>query len=212
MPDLAFSVERAGSLADTAAPSLAVDVRIVNRSDEPVDGILLRCQLQIEAARRRYSAGEKERLRDLFGEPELWGQSLRPLLWANLSVNVPAFTGAADCQLQLPCTFDFNVAATKYFYGIEAGEIPVTVLFNGTVFYRTDAGLQAQPIPWDREARFALPGRIWREMMDAWYPDTVWLHLGRTAFDALYRFRTERGIATFDELVLRLLRQEQEVA
>jgi hypothetical protein len=51
-------------------------------------------------------------------------------------------------------------------------------------------------------------------MMDAWYPDMAWLHLGRAAFDALYRFRVEQRIATFDEAVLRLLRsarQEQEV-
>jgi hypothetical protein len=215
MPDVTFAVERADAPADAAAPSLALHTRIVNRSPEPVDAILLRCQVQIEAARRSYSASEKECLRDLFGEPERWGQSLGPLSWANLSVNIPAFTAAAECRLQLPCTFDFNIAATKYFYGIEAGEIPITVLFSGTVFYRTEAGLQAQPIPWDRESRFPLPVRVWRELMDAWYPDTAWLHLGRTAFDALYRFRVQQGIPTFDELVFRLLRaagQEREVA
>jgi len=206
MPDLTFTVERAEAQADAAAPSLALHTRIVNRSSEPIDAVLLRCQVQIEAARRQYSGGEKERLRDLFGEPERWGQTLTPLAWANLNVNIPAFCGTADCRLQLPCTFDFNIAATKYFYGIEAGEVPVTALFSGTVFYRTADGLQAQPIPWDRESRFSLPVRVWREMMDAWYPDTAWLRLSRTAFDALYRFRVEQGIPTFDELVFRLLR------
>jgi uncharacterized protein DUF6084 len=214
MPDLTFAIEGAEPLADAAAPCLSFALRVANRSGEPVDAVLLRCQVQIEAARRRYTAAEKDRLRDLFGEPERWGQTLHPLLWANLSVNVPAFTGAADCPIQVPCTFDFNVAATKYFYGIEAGEIPVSVLFSGTVFYRSGAGLQVQPIPWDREARFALPVRVWREMMDLWYPGTAWLHLGRTAFDALCRFRSEQGIPTFDESVLQLLRaagREQEV-
>ena len=215
MPDLTFAVERAQPLADSAAPCLALDLRIANRSGEPVDAVLLRCQVQIDAARRRYTAAEKERLRDLFGEADRWGETLRPMLWANLSVNVPGFTGDSACRIPLPCTFDFNVAATKYFYGLEAGEIPVSALFSGTVFYQGAAGLQAQPIPWDREARFALPVPVWRQMMDAWYPGTAWLHLGRAAFDALYRFRVEQGIATFDEAVLRLLRsarQEQEVA
>jgi hypothetical protein len=215
MPDLTFAVVRVEPLAEAAAPCLALDIRIANRSGEPVDAVLLRCQVQIEAARRRYTAAEKERLRDLFGEADRWGQTLRPMLWANLSVNVPAFTGSAECRIPLPCTFDFNVAATKYFYGLEAGEVPVSVMFSGTVFYQGAAGLQAHPIPWDREARFALPVRVWRQMMDLWYPDTAWLHLGRAAFEALYQFRVEQGITSFDEVVLRLLRtarEEQEVA
>jgi hypothetical protein len=158
MPDLAFTVN--------GAAALALDVRIVNRTGERVDSILLRCQVQIEPARRRYSAVEKERLRDLFGEPDLWSQTMRPLLWANLSVNVPAFTGAADCRLDLPCTFDLHAAVPKYFNGVN-GDVPVAALFRGTVFYRTDAGLQVQLIPWDREALFTLPVHVWREVMEA---------------------------------------------
>jgi hypothetical protein len=51
-------------------------------------------------------------------------------------------------DLSVPCTFDFNVAATKYFYGIESGDVPLMFLFNGAVFYEDNDGrLQLGPIP-----------------------------------------------------------------
>jgi hypothetical protein len=206
MPDLAFAIDRVQAPTGVAAPAIEVMLRVVNRSGEPVDAVMLRCQVQIECARRRYSAAEKERLLELFGDPGRWGQTLGPLLWANLSVNLPAFTGESEYPLQLPCTFDFNVAATKYFYGIEAGEIPATAMFSGTVFYRTAAGLQAQPIPWDREARFVLPGRLWRDAMEAWYPGQALLHVSRATLDAVQHFRVEHGLATLDQAVVELLR------
>ena len=49
---------------------------------------------------------------------------------------IPGFTGTTLVDLQLPCTFDFTVASTKYFHALEAGEIPLCVMFSGTVFYR----------------------------------------------------------------------------
>ncbi len=71
---------------------------------------------------------------------------------------VPGFTGSATVELQVPCTFDFNVAATKYFHGIENGEIPLCFLFSGTVFYDGgDGSPQVAPISWSKEARFRLP-------------------------------------------------------
>jgi hypothetical protein len=206
MPDLSFAVESTGPLPDVAAPTLALQLRITNAvAGEQIQAVLLRCQVQILAPRLRYSAEEKERLRDLFGEPERWGQTLTPMLWINTSVNVPAFTESTTCAIPVPCTFDFNVAATKYFYGIEDGEIPATVLFSGTTFYQTQGGLQAAPISWNEEARFKLPVKLWRDMMDAWYPDMAWLHLRRDAFDALYRFKIQQGLPTFEETVFRAI-------
>jgi hypothetical protein len=80
------------------------------------------------------------------------------------------------------------VAATKYFQAIGEGDIPLNLMFSGTVFYAdTEGKLQAAPIPWDKEARFRLPVRIWREMMDLYYPNTAWLCLRRDVFEELYR-------------------------
>ena len=88
----------------------------------------------------------QEQLRDLFGEPERWGQTLRNLLWTNTSAVIPRFTGTTTVDLQVPCTFDFNVATTKYFNGLADGDIPVCLMFSGTVFYADAAGsLQRRP-------------------------------------------------------------------
>ena len=97
--------------------------------------IALRAQIQIEATRRRYSDVEKAKLLDLFGEPDRWSRTLRSMLWTHASVVIPSFTGSTIADLQIPCTFDFNVAATKYFHGVSEGDIPLNLLFSGTVFY-----------------------------------------------------------------------------
>ena len=55
-------------------------------------------------------------------------------------MTVPSFAGGTTVNLELPCSFDFNLAATKYFHALEAGEIPITVMFSGTVFYAESDG------------------------------------------------------------------------
>ena len=147
---------------------------------------MLRAQVQIEAARRPYNSDEQESLHDLFGEPARWGRTLKTFLWTHASVVVPSFQGSTTANLPVPCSFDFNVAATKYFAGLEGGEVPVCVQFSGTVFYSEDGGvLQVMPIPWDKEVRFRLPVKLWKELMDTYYPGVAWLCLERDAFQRL---------------------------
>ena len=59
---------------------------------------------------------------ELFGEPERWSSTLRNLLWTHASVTVPSFEESCLVDVPVPCTYDFNVAAAKYFYGLEDGE------------------------------------------------------------------------------------------
>ena len=102
---------------------------------------MLRCQIQIEATRRHYTAEEEARLRDLFGEPERWGQTLRAMLWTHADLGGARRSPARpSTELPVPCTYDFNVAATKYFYGLEQGEVPLDFLFSGSVFYEDARG------------------------------------------------------------------------
>ena len=151
-----------------ASPLLALKLRITNLpATEEIHTLTLRCQVQIEPAKRRYLPQEQEKLLDLFGTPERWSRTVRPLLWMNTTVAVPGFTGNVLVDLELPCTFDFNVAATKYFHALNAGDIPVCVMFSGTVFYRgQNDALQVAQVPWDREANFRLPVSVWKEMME----------------------------------------------
>ena len=211
MPDLHFQVESAEATPNAATPLITFKVRATDSEKLPIHSIALRVQVQIEPPRRRYTPEEQENLKDLFGEPERWSKSIHPLLWANLSVNVPAFDASTLIDVPLPCTFDFDVAITKYIYGLDAGEIPTTLLFSGTVFHAGRMGLQVAQIPWDREASYRLPVQLWKEMMDLYYPRTAWLCLHREVFDKLYKFKAQHGIPTWDQAVERILNLTEEV-
>jgi hypothetical protein len=213
MPNLSFRIEGAHIVPFAAAPTLAFKVRIENANpDEMIHTIALRCQIQIDVTRRRYTQGEQNRMRDLFGEPNRWSQTLRSLLWTHANLVVPGFQGSTIAELPVPCTFDFNVAATKYFEGLAEGEIPLHVMFSGTVFYAyTDDSLKVVPISWDKETRFKLPVKIWRDMMDFYYPNSVWLSLRRDIFDRLYQYKTQHGIPTWEQALERVLPVQETV-
>lgn len=211
MPDLSFAVENAEAVPYAAAPLLAFKLRVSNRyAEEPIHTIALRCQIMIDPARRRYQSEDQERLRDLFGEPERWGQTVRPMLWTHASLVVTAFTGSEVVDLPVPCTFDFNVAATKYFAGLTEGEVPLNLLFSGTVFYANEEGaLQVTQIPWDKEARYHLPVQVWQKMMELYYPNSAWLSLRKDVFDRLYRYKVRRGIPTWEQALESILPDEE---
>lgn len=207
MPDLSFQVEGAEVAPFAIVPLLTFRLRVTNASpDETIHNVVLRCQIQIEATKRHYAPGEETRLRDLFGEPERWGQTLRAMLWTHASVVVPPFTGETTAELPVACTYDFNVAATKYFYALEGGEIPLDFLFSGSVFYQDGEGaLQVAPISWSLEARFRLPVKTWQQLMETYYPNTSWVQLRRDVFDRLYQYKVRHGIPTWEQAVERIL-------
>ena len=213
MSDLAFRIEGAEAAQMAAGPQIIFKLRVTNADPaETIHSVVLRCQVQLEVTRRRYSAEEQEHLRDLFGEPERWSQTLRNLLWTHVNVNIPAFTGETLVDLPVPCTFDFNVGATKYFHGLEEGLVPLCLMFSGTVFYTRGAeGLQAAPIAWDKEARFSLPVKVWQEMMDTYYPNSAWLRVRRDIFDRLYEYKVRNGIPTWEQALERMLEAEEAV-
>ncbi len=214
MPDLGITVEKVEVVPFAASPTLAFKLRVANGDQaETIHTVVLRCQVQIEVTRRRYTALDQERLRDLFGEPERWGQTLRNMLWVNTSAVVPHFVGVTTVDLQVPCTFDFSVATTKYFNGLADGDIPVCLMFSGTAFYADSTGaLRVAPISWEKETRFRMPLKVWKDMMDAYYPNSAWLCLRRDVFEDLHRFKVQRGVPTWEqafEIMLASLKEEE---
>jgi Family of unknown function (DUF6084) len=207
MPELNFQIEGAEAVPYAASPQLNLKIRITDADPQcEIHNVLLQCQIQIEPARRRYVPAEQEKMRDLFGAPSRWSQTLRPLLWSNSSIVVPSFKGDILANVPVPCTFDFNVAATKYFHGLQDGEAPICILFSGTVFYATDQGLvHVAKISWDREVNYRLPVSVWKEMMDMYYPNAAWLCLQRDVFDQIYRYKVDRGIPTWEKAIEGLL-------
>ncbi len=207
MPDLQFSIEGAEPVQYAAAPLLAFKVRITNNSSEEIiHTVALRAQIQLEVTRRKYDPNEQGRLQDLFGEPDRWGQTLRNMLWTHASVVIPRFTGSILADITVPCSFDFNVAATKYFHGVTSGDVPLCFQFSGTVFYQGEGeALQVAPISWDREAKFRLPVDVWKHLMDVFYPNSAWLALHRDTFEKLYQYKVREGIPTWEEALERAL-------
>jgi hypothetical protein len=126
-------------------------------------------------------------------------------LWSNVNVTVPGFSGSTLVEVPVVCTFDFNVAVTKYIYGLENGELPTTLLFSGTVFHTGSGRLQIAKIPWDREAGYRVPVHAWKEMMDLHYPNTAWISLRRDVFERLYDFKSSHGMATWEQALDRVL-------
>jgi hypothetical protein len=213
MPDLDFKVEGAEVLEFAAVPSLLFKLRIENLEEEPIRSVALNTQIRIAATQRPYERAEQERLLELFGEPSRWKDTLRSLLWTHTVLQVPPFSGSTVADMPVPCTYDLEVVAAKYFYALEAGEVPLEFLFSGTVFYAGEGGrLQVERISWEKEAEFRLPVRLWKEMIEHYFPNSAWIRLRRDAFDRLYDYKIRKGLPTWEAAVEALLRAgEQEV-
>jgi hypothetical protein len=207
LTELGFECLGARPEAYAISPTLILRLRITEPSGVGVHTIALRCQIRVEPQRRRYSATESEQLDDLFGDTARWGHSLQALQFANLSIMVPGFTGTTEIDLPVPCGYDMEVAAGKYFASLDDGEIPLLLLFSGTVFVRAESGFTVRPVPWDREARCRLPVAVWHELIELYFPGSGWLRLRRDTLRALHRFKSRRALATWDEAVERLLEE-----
>jgi Family of unknown function (DUF6084) len=213
VPDLDFAVEGAEVLEFAAVPSLLFKLRIDNLEEEPIRSVALNTQIRIAATQRHYDAAEQERLLELFGEPSRWKDTLRSLLWTHTVLQVPPFSGSTVADMPVPCTYDLEVVWAKYFYALEDGEVPLEFLFSGTVFYAGEGGrLQVARISWEKEAEYRLPVRLWKEMMEHYFPNSAWIRLHRDAFDRLYDYKIRKGFPTWEAAVEALLRaSEQEV-
>ena len=207
MPELAFAVAGVDVVPFAATPQIAFKLRVECRpADVTIQTIALRCQIQLEPTRRRYGRDEQHRLGELFGAPDRWDQTVRTMLWTHAQTVVPRFSGATVVDLPVPCTFDFNVAATKYFDGLDGGDLPLNFQFSGTVFHQDTGGLlQVMQIPWTADVRHRLPVSVWAGMMDHYYPDSGWLRLRRDVLRKLADYKRQRGRATWDETLDDLL-------
>jgi len=190
-----------------AGPSVQLDVRVTAAPDRPVHAVALRTQIRIEPRRRTYSPEEADRLGDLFGEPARFGETLNPLQLATVASLVPGFTGSTTFPLVVPLTYDLDIASTKYLHGLDDGEVPLLLLFSGTVFWGSPGAVQVAMVPWHEEATVRLPVAVWRAAMDAHFPESGWVRLRRETLEALRAYRSERVLPTWDDAVERLLKE-----
>lgn len=196
----------------SAGPSLLFDVRIAEEPNEDgtarrVHSVMLRTQIRIEPRGRAYSEAESAKLVDLFGAPARWGETLNPLQLATVGTAVGAFTGEIVTPVTVPLTYDLDIAATKYFHGLSNGEVPLLMLFSGTVFYAGPHGVQVGLVSWHEEATYPLPVATWRAAMDDHYPRSAFVRVSTATLDALSAYRSAHTIPNWDDTFERLLKE-----
>lgn len=211
-PELSVSVEDVEVVRHAIAPTLRFFLAADDASGRDVYTVALSAQIHIDPGKRRYDDATKDGLRDLFGEPERWPATARSFLWSRVDLLVPSFRGRAGFDLLVPCTYDHEVASAKYLASLADGDVPLTFHFSGTVLYRGDADrLQMVQMPWDDSASYALPVRTWREMIEAYYPQSGWIRLHADTLATLRREAAERGLPSLESCVVDLLSERGEV-
>ena len=205
-PDPEFAVVGVRAVRYAAAPMFALDLQVTEPTGRPVYMIALTIQLMIEPARRTYADSTRAALIELFGEPERWSVTTRSLVWSQLDVLVPAFTGSTTVVVPIPCNYDLEVTAAKYLHSLPDGEAPLALHFNGMIYYPSeDGGLQMVLVPWTRSVDFRMPVAVWKETIEHYYPNTGWVGLRSETLAELQRLKVNRGHATFDACVAELV-------
>jgi Family of unknown function (DUF6084) len=210
MADLVFDCTGARPERFAVVPSMSMALRISETTGQKVDAIALRCQIRIEPARRRYSEAEAQRLNDLFGDTQRWADTLKPVQFSYVSIMVPGFTGSTEIDLPVPLSYDLEIGSTRYFAGLEGGEVPLLLLFSGTVFALAGGTFGVQQVPWSKEASYRLPITVWREAIDAHFPNSAWFKISNQAMDELQQFKSRRALPTWEATVLALLAEAAE--
>jgi len=206
-PELSFAVTGAAAIEYAAVPTVGFTLAIASENAVAVQAISLNAQVRIAPAGRSYDPVSQARLVELFGAPDRWATNLHGFLWAHSTLPVGPFTAQTEVTLPVPCTYDFEVAVAKYFNGVQDGQIPLEFLFSGNVFYRgADGMLQTCRLSWEKEAAYQFPVRVWREMMDHYFPDTAWIRFGKAQFDRLYAYRCTHSLLSWDDAIDALLR------
>ena len=206
VPRLAFAVEGARAVEQSVTPAIAFGLRIDSLDGRAIRSLLLDVQLRIVATERGYDGGEEERLVELFGAPERWGASLHSLLWTRATLVVPPFERTTAVELTVACSYDFEVAASKYLDALRGGEVPLELLFSGTAFHADDEGrVRAARLSWESEARFRMPVAVWRGAMDRHFPNSTWLRLDRAAFERLRAYRSRQALPSWEAAIDALL-------
>ena len=196
-------------------PTLRLHLAITETTGTRVHALALRTRIRVEPAARRYRPEQQDRLVELFGDPSRWGRTLQPMQMATVSSLTPAFAGGHTLVLEVPMTFDTELAVTRYFRGVDGPEpdevVPLRLLFSGTVFYAGPHDeVQIGLVPWSLETTHRLPVAVWRDMARAFHGGTTWLALPERTLAALSAWRAARALPSWEATFTALLEAADE--
>ena len=144
----------------------------------PCTRIALRCQVRIEPQRRRYDDAEEPALLDLFGDRDRWSHDAQAVPVDAVQHHGPGLhrrDRGRPAAARAPTTS--RSPASKYLHALRDGEIPLVLLFSGTVFTRGATGFASSRC---RGTARRATGCRWRsggDLMDAYFPNTGWMRL-----------------------------------
>ena len=122
---------------------------------------------------------------------------------------VPAFSALTEIEVQMPCTYDLEVASARYLQALDDGTIPLLLLFSGTVFLAQGNGYSVELVPWSAEASFRMPVSVWQDVVNLHFPGSAWLRCSRETLDALSAFKAEHALPTWDATLGALLAEAE---
>ncbi len=205
-PEPEIEILSVEAVARVMAPTLNFRIRVDEPSKRPIFMIALSAVITVEPSKRSYDDATRAKLIELFGEPERWATTTVNFRWTAFDTLVPAFTESTEIEVAIPCTYDLEVAATKYFYGLTDGHAPVRFHFSGRIYYDAGEGrLQYVQVPWDCSVRFSMPVEAWQGAIAQAYPFRGWVPLDTSTIDRLQQLKVDRGLPTFDAAVDQLL-------
>lgn len=209
--DPVFSVLDVEPVRAALAPTLRFHLHVDDPTGRETITIALSTQIQVEPARRVHDEETRRKLTDLFGAPERWAATTHPFQWARVESLVPGFTGATSFAVDVPCTYDMEVAATKYFSALPDGEVPLTFHFSGMALYRGDEDrLQVRPVPWSCHAEWRMPVAAWRGLIADAYPGGGWVALDDETLGALRDRALRDGDRSLGACIARLVGPQED--
>jgi hypothetical protein len=201
-PGPEFAISGVEPEPNAASPTLHFAVDVTETSGKEIYTIALSAQIQIDADRRAYDPETRERLLDLFGEPERIPQTAGSLVLGRVDTLVPSFTGTGTFTLAVPFSADLELATTRYLASLDGGGVPLTFHFNGAIFYCGEADrLQVTLVPWSSTANHRLRLATWRELIERRHAATGFVRLQAETLERLRQRRVERGLPTLDATI-----------
>lgn len=205
-PQLAFEVLGAAHDPIAIQPTMRFELGVAEASAREIYAITLTAQIMVEPAKRSYDAEQRAELADLFGEPSRWPATTRPFLWAHAHTLLHSFSGATTFGLDLPCSADLAVPASRYADALADDEVPIALHFTGRVLYAGEGQrVQVAHIGWDTMASYRMPAATWQAMIAHHHGDTRFVRVHKDTLAALTQVRTTRGLHDYDAVIGELL-------
>lgn len=206
--DLRLDAHGVCAVPYAAAPTLRFELSLTDPRERDVLTGALSVQIHVDPAKRAYDDDTRERLIELFGAPERWASTTQSFQWARVDAMVPAFRGTTRFDVEVPCTYDLEVAASKYLYSLPDGVAPLSFFATGMLVWRGDGDrLQVAQVPWSCIARLDMPVTAWKDAMAACYPGGGWVRLTTETLDALAARKAAGGHHSFDACVRAMLEE-----